>query len=159
MFSNTSTAFRSLTCRIRLVLFCLLRLSYSKKQRNKDGVRATTAQLCPGRDTFEFDQGHVTKNQPITVLILLSEFISVYGDFFVRERACFPAVNQNEFHWLNFAQAIFFLCYVTNERIQWQNEFVRFRRVLVKREISSLYHSKWELLRVITKKREERKRN
>ena len=27
----------------------------------------------PGRDTFEFDQGHVSKNQPITVLILLSE--------------------------------------------------------------------------------------
>lgn len=44
-------------------------------------------------------------------------------------------------------------------RFQWQNEFVRFRRVLVKREIPSLYHSKWELLRVITKKREERKRN
>ena len=24
-------------------------------------MRATTAQLYPGRDTFEFDQGHVTK--------------------------------------------------------------------------------------------------
>ena len=45
---------------------------------NKDGVRATTAQLYPGRDTFEFDQGHVTKNQPITVLILLSE--SLYNN-------------------------------------------------------------------------------
>ena len=33
------------------------------------GTRATTAQLYPGRDTFEFDQGHVTKNQPITVLV------------------------------------------------------------------------------------------
>ena len=43
---------------------------------NKDGVRATTAQLCPGRDTFEFDQGHVTKNQPITVLILSSESLA-----------------------------------------------------------------------------------
>ena len=32
------------------------------------GARATTAQLYPGRDTFEFNQGHVTKNQPITVL-------------------------------------------------------------------------------------------
>ena len=40
---------------------------------NEDGVRPTTAQLYPRRDTFEFDQGHVTKNQPITVLILLSE--------------------------------------------------------------------------------------
>ena len=35
--------------------------------------RATTAELYPGRDTFVFDQGHVTKNQPITVLVLLSE--------------------------------------------------------------------------------------
>ena len=32
------------------------------------GAQATTAQLYPGRDTFEFNQGHVTKNQPITVL-------------------------------------------------------------------------------------------
>ena len=32
-----------------------------QKQRNKDGVRATTAQLYPGRDTFEFDQGHVNQ--------------------------------------------------------------------------------------------------
>ena len=29
-------------------------------------MRATTAQLYPGRDTCEFDQGHVTTNQPIT---------------------------------------------------------------------------------------------
>ena len=36
-------------------------------------ARATTTQLYPGRDTFEFDQMHVTKNQPITVLVLLSE--------------------------------------------------------------------------------------
>ena len=35
-------------------------------QTNKDGVRATTAQLYPGWDTFEFGQGHVTKNRPIT---------------------------------------------------------------------------------------------
>ena len=44
---------------------------------NKDFVRATTAQLHPGRDTFEFDQGHVTKNQPITVLISLSESLAI----------------------------------------------------------------------------------
>ena len=37
------------------------------------GVWATSVQLYLGRDTFEFDQGHVTKNQPITVLVLLSE--------------------------------------------------------------------------------------
>ena len=44
---------------------------------NKDGVRETTAQLYPGRDTFEFDQGHVAKNQPITMLILLSESLAI----------------------------------------------------------------------------------
>ena len=48
-----------------------------QKQTNKDGARATTAQLYPGRDTFEFDQGHVTKNQPITVFILLSESLAI----------------------------------------------------------------------------------
>ena len=48
-----------------------------QKQTNKDGVRATTAQLYPGRDTFEFDQRHVTKNQPISVLILLSESLAI----------------------------------------------------------------------------------
>ena len=37
------------------------------------GARATTAQFYPGRDPFEFDQWYVTKNQPITVLVLLSE--------------------------------------------------------------------------------------
>ena len=30
-------------------------------------------ELYPGRDTFEFDKGHVIKNQPITVLVLLSD--------------------------------------------------------------------------------------
>ena len=43
----------------------------------KRGVRATTAQLCPSRDTFEFDQGHATKNQSIAVLILLSESLVI----------------------------------------------------------------------------------
>ena len=42
------------------------------------GVWATTAQLYLGRDTFEFDQEHMTKNQPITVLVLLSESLGVY---------------------------------------------------------------------------------
>ena len=40
-------------------------------------ARATTAQLFPGRDTFEFDQGNVTKKQPNTVLVLLSESLGV----------------------------------------------------------------------------------
>ena len=47
----------------------------TNKQRNWShavvfGTQATTAQLYTSRDTFEFDQGHVTKNQPITVFIL-----------------------------------------------------------------------------------------
>ena len=57
--------------------FVIFRLSYSKKETNKDGVRATTAQLYPGRDTFEFGQGQVTKNQPIRVLILLSKNLAL----------------------------------------------------------------------------------
>ena len=30
------------------------------------------------QDTFEFDQGHMTKNQPTTVLVLSSENLHVY---------------------------------------------------------------------------------
>lgn len=41
------------------------------------GTRETTAQLYQGGDTFEFDQGHVTKNQPITVLVFLSESLGI----------------------------------------------------------------------------------
>ena len=41
------------------------------------GARATIAQLYPDRDTFEFDQGHVTKNQQITVLVLFSESLGI----------------------------------------------------------------------------------
>ena len=48
-----------------------------QKQTNKDDAGATTAQLYPGQDTFELDQGHVTKNQPITVLVLLSESLGI----------------------------------------------------------------------------------
>ena len=40
-------------------------------------VRATTAQLYPGQDTFEFNKGHMTKNQPITVAILLRESLGI----------------------------------------------------------------------------------
>ena len=47
-------------------------------------MRATTAQLYPGRDTFEFDQGHMTKNQPITVLILLSESLDIINKWKIR---------------------------------------------------------------------------
>ena len=41
------------------------------------GVQATTTQLYPSRDTIEFDQGHVIKNQPISVLVLLSESLGI----------------------------------------------------------------------------------
>ena len=36
------------------------------------GAQTTTAQLHPGQDAFEFDQGDVTReSEPITVLVLL----------------------------------------------------------------------------------------
>ena len=52
-------------------------LAFLIEKTNKDGVWATTAQLYPSRDIFEFDQGRVTKNQPLTVLILLSECLAI----------------------------------------------------------------------------------
>ena len=36
-----------------------------------------TARLCPVRDTFKFDQEHITMNQPVTVLVLLSESLGI----------------------------------------------------------------------------------
>ena len=51
-------------------MWFVIYLDFHTAKRNKDGVQATTAQLYPGRDAFEFDLGHVTKNQPITVLII-----------------------------------------------------------------------------------------
>ena len=75
------------------MLCCIFRLSPQQSQQNKQQTtvvgynsavvalsvteRATTAELYPGRDTFVFDQGHMTKNQPITVLILLSESLGI----------------------------------------------------------------------------------
>ena len=47
------------------------------KTNKQTTERATSADLYPSRDTFVFDQGHVTKNQPITVLVLLSESLGV----------------------------------------------------------------------------------
>ena len=47
------------------------------KTKKKRWRAATTAQLYPRYNTFEFDQGHLTKNQPITVLILLSESLAI----------------------------------------------------------------------------------
>ena len=53
-----------------------IRQSYGKNMA-KFGARAITVPLYPGRDTFELDQGHVTKKQPITVLVLLSESLGI----------------------------------------------------------------------------------
>ena len=51
------------------MLCYILRLSLQQSQQNKETTgRATTAELYPGRDTFVFDQGHVTKNQLIKQL-------------------------------------------------------------------------------------------
>ena len=49
------------------------------KQTNKQRQQqATTAQLYLSWDTLEFDQrGGVTKNQPMTVLVLLSESLGL----------------------------------------------------------------------------------
>ena len=33
--------------------------------------------IYPGLETFEFDQGRVTKNQPITVLFFLSKSLAI----------------------------------------------------------------------------------
>ena len=63
-------------------LFSIFRLSLQQSQQNKQTnkqttERVTTEELYPGRDTFVFDQGHVTKNQPITVLVLLTERLGI----------------------------------------------------------------------------------
>ena len=54
-------------------LSALLYLDFSCNNPAKHPKQAITAELYPVQDIFEFDQGHVTKNQPITVLVLLSE--------------------------------------------------------------------------------------
>ena len=55
-------------------MYLACHMAKTNKQRWRE---ATSAQWYPGRDTFEFDQGHVTKNQPITVLILRSESLAI----------------------------------------------------------------------------------
>ena len=40
-------------------------------------MQATTEQLYSGRDKFEFDQGHMTIDQPVTMLIWLSESLDI----------------------------------------------------------------------------------
>lgn len=70
-------------------MWCVIYLDFPltiiwQKQTKKEGITSlftytwvTTVQLYPGRDTFEFDHGHMTKNRPITVIILLSESLGI----------------------------------------------------------------------------------
>ena len=51
--------------------------NHSKQTIRQTTERATTVKLYPGRDTFVFDPRHVTKNQPITVLVLLRESLGI----------------------------------------------------------------------------------
>ena len=55
----------------------LFRLYFKQSCAVVIGGRAKTAQLYPGHNRFEFDQGHVTENHPITVLVLLSESLGI----------------------------------------------------------------------------------
>ena len=50
------------------------------RQQSQQNIRSgqQSVELYPDQNTFEFDQGHVTKNQPITVLVLLSERLGIY---------------------------------------------------------------------------------
>ena len=41
------------------VIYLDFALIIQQKETNKDGMRVTTVQLYPARDTFEFDQWHV----------------------------------------------------------------------------------------------------
>jgi len=40
-------------------------------------AHASTVESYPGQDTFEFDQRQVNNNQPITMLVLLSESLGI----------------------------------------------------------------------------------
>ena len=51
--------------------------NHMAKTNKQSAMWVTTAQLYPSWDTFEFDHGHVTNNQPINVLILLSESLAI----------------------------------------------------------------------------------
>ena len=63
---------------IKCFVICLdFPFNNHRKTNKQTTERATTAKLYPGRDTFVFDQGHVTKNQPITVLVLLGESLGI----------------------------------------------------------------------------------
>ena len=51
-------------------------VSLNKQTETTAGNNCTTVSRS-GRYTLEFDQGHVTKNQPITVLVFVSERLGI----------------------------------------------------------------------------------
>ena len=59
------------------MLCYIFRLSPKQSCAVVIGAQTTTAQLYPSWNTLEFDQGHVIKNQPITVLVLLRESLGI----------------------------------------------------------------------------------
>ena len=65
---------RCIKCFVIYLDFLFNNHSKTNKQTTE---RATTAELYPGRDIFVFYQGHVTKNRPISVLVLLNESLGI----------------------------------------------------------------------------------
>ena len=59
-----------------IIILPVFRLFLQQSQQNIWN-RQQLQELYPGWDTFEFDQGHLTKNQPITVPVLLSESLGI----------------------------------------------------------------------------------
>ena len=60
-----------MTC---FVIYLANHTAKTNKQRRHVGNNWA---IVSWRDTFEFDQGDVTKNQPITALLLLSESLAI----------------------------------------------------------------------------------
>ena len=54
-----------------------LKQSHSENKQTKRREGNNCAIRYPGRDTSEFDQGHVTKHQPITELNLSNESLAI----------------------------------------------------------------------------------
>ena len=52
-------------------------LDFTFNNHSKISGTGNNCECIPGQDTFECDQVHVIKNQPITVLVLLSESLGI----------------------------------------------------------------------------------
>ena len=70
---------RNYTLSALIVIYLEFPFNNHSKTNKQTTERATTVELYPGLDTFVFDQGHVTKNQPFTVLVFLSESLCTYN--------------------------------------------------------------------------------